>query len=105
MYYNTKILSKFRGDRDIKSKNNYGLFNAVTGLHARLNFYLGREPDSDRDGVPDRRDLRNDNRPGQVVDADGCSIDADADGVPDHLDLCPDTPSGARVDGDGCPLQ
>lgn len=105
LYYNTKIFSRFRGDRNIKSKNSYGLFNAVTNFHTRLNFYFGREADCDGDGVPDKRDLNNNTRPGELVDADGCSIDQDADGVPDRLDLCPDTPRGSKVDGDGCPIQ
>jgi hypothetical protein len=104
LFYNTKILSKFQGDQNIKTKNGYGLFNAVTGFHTRLNFYFGKESDSDGDGVPDKRDICNNNRPGQLVDADGCSIDADADGIPDRLDLCADTPFGTKVDGDGCPM-
>ncbi len=103
-FYNTKVLSKFRGDRNIKNKNHYGLFNAVTGVHARLNFYFGTQRDTDGDGVPDKRDACANNYPGQVVDGDGCSVDEDADGVPDRLDLCADTPRGSAVDGDGCPV-
>jgi hypothetical protein len=104
LYYNTKILSQFQGDRNIKNKNNYGLFNAITSLHTRLNFYFGRERDTDGDGVPDKRDACENNRPGEVVDADGCTLDKDADGIADWLDLCANTPYGTKVDGDGCPL-
>jgi hypothetical protein len=104
LYYNTKILSQFQGDRNIKNKNSYGLFNALTSLHTRLNFYFGRQRDTDGDGVPDKRDACGNNRPGEVVDADGCTLDKDADGIPDWLDLCAKTPYGTRVDGDGCPL-
>jgi hypothetical protein len=103
-FYNTKILSRFRGERNIKNKNHYGLFNAVTGLHARLNFYFGTRRDSDGDGVPDKRDACANSFPGQVVDCDGCSLDGDADGIPDALDLCAGTPRGTAVDGDGCPV-
>lgn len=104
LYYNTKILSQFQGDRNIKNKNHYGLFNALTSLHTRLNFYFGRQRDTDGDGVPDKRDACGNNRPGEVVDSDGCTLDKDADGIADWLDLCADTPYGTRVDGDGCPL-
>lgn len=104
LYYNTKILSQFQGERNIKNKNGYGLFNALTSLHTRLNFYFGRQRDSDGDGVPDKRDACADNRPGEKVDCDGCTLDKDADGVVDWLDLCANTPYGSRVDGDGCPL-
>jgi hypothetical protein len=104
LYYNTKILSQFQGDRNIKNKNHYGLFNALTSLHTRLNFYFGRERDTDGDGVPDKRDACGNNRPGEVVDADGCTLDKDADGIVDWLDLCGSTPYGTKVDGDGCPL-
>jgi hypothetical protein len=103
-FYNTKVLSKFRGDRNIKNKNHYGLFNAVTGVHARLNFYFGAQRDTDGDGVPDKRDACADNYPGQVVDCDGCSLDDDADGIPNTLDLCANTVRGTAVDGDGCPI-
>jgi len=105
LFYNTKILSQFKGERNIKNKNSYGLFNAVTGIHTRLNFYFGRPRDTDGDGVPDKRDACRNNRPREVVDCDGCTLDADADGVPDRLDLCANTPYGSNVDGDGCPLQ
>jgi len=104
LYYNTKILSQFQGDRNIKNKNHYGLFNALTSLHTRLNFYFGRQRDTDGDGVPDKRDACDNNRPGEVVDADGCTLDKDADGIADWLDLCAHTPYGTQVDGDGCPL-
>ncbi len=105
LFYNTKILSQFRGERNIKNKNNYGLFNALTSLHTRLNFYFGRPRDTDGDGVPDNRDACDNNRPREVVDCDGCTLDKDADGVPDWLDLCAGTPYGSQVDGDGCPLE
>lgn len=104
LFYNTSILSQFRGERNIQERNHYGLFNAVTGVHARLNFYFGGERDSDKDGVPDKRDACPNTRPGEAVDCDGCSIDSDGDGVPDWLDLCPNTPYGTPVDGDGCPI-
>src|SRR5204862_37358 len=63
--------------------------------------------DSDGDGVPDERDLCPNTRPGDVVDASGCSAeqrDTDGDGVPDAFDLCPNTLPGAIVDAHGCSL-
>jgi hypothetical protein len=63
--------------------------------------------DSDGDGVPDERDLCPNTRPGDVVDASGCSAeqrDTDSDGVPDAFDLCPNTLPGAIVDAHGCSL-
>ncbi len=104
LYYNTKILSQFQGERNIKNKNHYGLFNAMTSVHTRLNFYFGRPRDTDGDGVADKRDACEGNRPGEVVDCDGCTLDKDADGIADWLDLCARTPYGTKVDGDGCPL-
>ena len=34
----------------------------------------------------------------------GCPLDTDRDSVPDYRDLCPGTPTSARVDANGCPL-
>lgn len=71
--------------------------------------------DSDKDGVPDNYDYRNEfTKPpyydkcpatpsGVKVDDWGCPPDADRDAVPDYLDKCSDTPLGVKVDQDGCP--
>ena len=63
----------------------------------------GRPPDSDGDGVPDKRDKCPDTPHGCKVDANGCPIDSDGDGVCDGIDQCPNTPAGAKVDAKGCP--
>lgn len=65
------------------------------------------EPDADRDGVPDARDLCAATAPGSTVDAQGCQVyrDTDDDGVTDVRDRCPATPVGTVVDGYGCPAK
>lgn len=72
------------------------------GIELALGGVAGN-PDSDGDGVPDRRDRCPDTPAGARVDADGCPSDGDRDGIADGLDQCPDTPTGARVDARGCP--
>jgi outer membrane protein OmpA-like peptidoglycan-associated protein len=70
---------------------------------------LGRDKDSDGDGVPDKIDLCPDTPPGVEVDEDGCPLDRDGDGIPDYLDDCPDDPGLPEfngcpdTDGDGIP--
>jgi len=60
-------------------------------------------PDTDGDGVPDRKDKCPGTPKGAKVDATGCPLDSDGDGVYDGLDQCPGTPKGAKVDAKGCP--
>jgi OOP family OmpA-OmpF porin len=62
------------------------------------------EPDSDGDGVADRRDACPDTPRGVKVNSSGCPLDTDGDGVYDYLDKCPDTPKGVKVNSSGCPL-
>src|SRR5262249_13591548 len=59
--------------------------------------------DSDRDGVPDRKDRCPNTPIGAKVDPNGCPVDSDGDGVPDGTDQCPNTPKGWPVDAKGCP--
>jgi OOP family OmpA-OmpF porin len=63
----------------------------------------GPPPDTDMDGVPDKKDNCPDTPMGAIVDERGCPIDTDGDGVFDGLDKCPGTPAGATVDNTGCP--
>lgn len=63
----------------------------------------GPAPDSDNDGVPDRKDKCPATPVGAKVDVTGCPVDTDGDGVFDGLDKCPDTPKGWPVDAAGCP--
>src|SRR5213083_2241162 len=68
-------------------------------------FHLGGPPqDSDKDGVPDKKDACPNTPLGATVDARGCPTDSDKDGVPDGIDQCPNTPAGVHVDPKGCPL-
>jgi len=62
------------------------------------------DADSDKDGVPDSRDLCPNTPHGVSVDQHGCPLDSDGDGVPDHLDKCPNTPAGLITDRFGCTL-
>lgn len=78
-----------------------------TGASLRINF--GKAKDSDKDGVPDKKDLCPDTPEGVAVDENGCPLDSDGDGIPDYLDECPDV-AGLEAfngcpdsDGDGVP--
>lgn len=66
-----------------------------------LGFNLGKAPDTDVDGVPDRRDKCPDTPTGVQVDKDGCPIDTDGDGVADYQDECPTEAGVANLNG--CP--
>ncbi|MBC7827235.1 MAG: OmpA family protein [Chitinophagaceae bacterium] len=93
-------------------------------------FSFGKSKDSDKDGVPDKKDKCPDTPAGVAVDDKGCPSDtdgdgmaddkddcptvagipalkgcpdADEDGVADKNDKCPDTKKGVKVDASGCP--
>ncbi len=59
-------------------------------------------PDSDGDGVINRRDRCPETPKGALADDSGCPTDFDGDGVFDGIDRCPTTPKGAAVDAIGC---
>ena len=92
----------------IPLKNNLGdviLQNAFS-----LHFTINPKPkDSDKDGVPDRKDDCPDTPKGVAVDENGCPIDSDLDGIADYLDECPSIPGLEEfqgcpdTDGDGVP--
>ncbi len=86
---------------DFETGGNNDMFYTAT---AGLTYYLGRDKDSDGDGVPDSRDMCPDTPLGVQVDEFGCPIDTDGDGVPDYLDKCPNTPRNVAVDRNGCPI-
>jgi OmpA-OmpF porin, OOP family len=67
-------------------------------------FNFGCSKDSDKDGVPDKRDKCPNTPKGVKVNANGCPIDSDGDGVADYLDKCPGTQKGVTVDANGCIL-
>ena len=90
-----------------QSFGNDSLPNAgLTNVQALLGYSwgLGAPPDSDGDGVANRRDQCPDTPSGARVDPRGCPLDSDGDGVFDGLDRCPDTPVGVKVSAEGCPL-
>ncbi|NPA53873.1 MAG: OmpA family protein [Aquificae bacterium] len=69
-----------------------------------MNIVFGGTADSDRDGIPDDRDMCPNTPIGVKVNANGCPVDSDKDGIPDYKDNCPDTPAGVKVDERGCPV-
>lgn len=62
---------------------------------------FGKTKDSDKDGVPDRKDKCPNTPEGVAVDADGCPLDTDGDSVPDYKDDCPTEPGDVALNG--CP--
>lgn len=54
-----------------------------------LEFNLGKTPDSDMDGVSDKKDKCPNTPSGVAVDVNGCPVDTDGDGVADYIDNCP----------------
>lgn len=66
-----------------------------------LTFNLGKQKDTDQDGVSDKKDKCNDTPPGISVNTSGCPLDKDLDGVYDYQDVCPDIAGLAGLKG--CP--
>ncbi|MCW3108539.1 MAG: OmpA/MotB domain protein, partial [Segetibacter sp.] len=79
-----------RGGNDIYLQHNLGLI-----------FSLKKPVDTDKDGVPDKKDKCPDTPPGVKVDSKGCPVDTDGDGVADYIDKCPQQPGSAELSG--CP--
>lgn len=67
-------------------------------------FSLGKNKDTDKDGVSDKNDLCPNTPINVKVDEKGCPIDTDKDGVADYMDKCPNSMEGERVDANGCAL-
>jgi len=68
---------------------------------AGLTFNLGKQKDTDKDGVSDKKDKCNDTPIGISVNSFGCPLDRDKDGVADYLDDCADIAGLANLKG--CP--
>ncbi len=65
---------------------------------------VGKDADTDADGVLNSMDKCENTPLGVVVYRNGCPIDTDGDFVPDFVDKCPDTPMTVKmVDKQGCP--
>jgi len=66
-----------------------------------LLFNFGKSKDTDKDGIPDKKDKCP--TVFGLVQFEGCP-DSDKDGIVDASDQCPGTPEGVKVDAKGCPL-
>lgn len=91
MYLSTDAI-----DRTIRGNNDALLFHT-----AGLTFNIGEQPDADKDGVTDKKDMCPGTPAGVKVDVSGCPLDADRDGTADYLDQCPDAAGPAALQG--CP--
>ncbi|MCW3114242.1 MAG: OmpA/MotB domain protein [Segetibacter sp.] len=78
------------GGNDIYLQHNLGLI-----------FSLKKPVDTDKDGVPDKKDKCADTPSGITVDSKGCPVDGDGDGVADYIDKCPQQRGSLELAG--CP--
>jgi hypothetical protein len=101
----THILTNFKGSKKIigSEPGKLDLPKATLEFFVGINYYFGKLSDSDRDGVPDRKDFCADTPYGATVDEKGCPLDSDGDGIYDGLDKCPRTSPDSEVDANGCP--
>ena len=61
--------------------------------------------DSDKDHIPNYKDVCKSTPIGAKVDKYGCAIDSDFDGVIDLYDKCPNTTASQLVNMHGCPVR
>lgn len=73
-------------DKTVGGSTNDAMLSHTAGLI----FDVGKLPDADMDGVPDKKDMCSNTPAGVEVDAKGCPLDRDKDGTPDYMDDCPD---------------
>jgi outer membrane protein OmpA-like peptidoglycan-associated protein len=83
-------------DGDVKGANDGYLYHKVG-----LTFNLGKQKDTDGDGVSDKKDQCQNTPAGISVNSVGCPLDRDNDAVADYLDACPDIAGVASLNG--CP--
>lgn len=85
-------------NRDGEAKKNNDAFL----MHSLgVTWSLGKEKDTDGDGVKDKEDRCPDTPRDVKVDSKGCPLDRDKDGIADHIDQCPDEKGVPALQG--CP--
>lgn len=84
-------------DRTVAGTTNDAMLSHTAGLV----FDMGKLPDSDGDGINDKKDMCSSTPTGVEVDAKGCPLDRDKDGTADYIDDCPD--QFGTIPMAGCP--
>lgn len=84
-------------DKTVAGSTNDAMLQHTAGLV----FDVGKLPDSDGDGVNDKKDICSGTPTGVEVDAKGCPLDRDKDGTADYMDDCPD--QFGSIPMAGCP--
>lgn len=73
---------------DAIETSNYGSNDKYLQYNFGIIVNLGKDRDTDGDGIPDIMDKCNNTRPGARITGEGCDFDSDGDGVSDMDDAC-----------------
>src|SRR2546425_516633 len=107
LFFGERVAARIEGRAIYSSSTGFSSGNWAGHIVGSLGLSIFTGPgafrDTDKDGVPDRKDACPGTPVGAVVDARGCPSDSDRDGVYNGLDACPNTVEHAEVDARGCP--